>query len=380
MNAAENILARQPDGKELMAKGLTVLITDGESDTAFKVMTSLAMVPRIKIHVLSASTTRPRTRYSRFCSSYTFRPDGPEQGWFEQISDAVEEKRIQVILPVHAEAVRFASVWREQLSELAALPPLPDASVFDLAHDKGSLATFLHERGLPVPTTIPATHALDHPNLMFPALIKPRRLMGGEGIAVCPDKKTLKESIDAHRHELEDYIVQEFVGGRDFAATAFCRDGGILAHTLREFTAPRPRVFGPSCSVRYIDWPQLYEIVERLMFALRWDGIANVGFKYNERTQRPEILDFNPRFGGNTVSSAAAGVNFAWLSCLAALRLPLPESRRRLQEYMEIRDAVKRIMRKLKGQGGVIPNLLRETNLPFILRDPAPYLNRKCDR
>jgi D-aspartate ligase len=359
--------------------GLSVLIPDGEHDVAFKIITSLAQIPKIRIHVIS-SRQHPRARYSRFCSSFALRREGSEQKWFNQIREIVEQKQVQVILPAHAEAVRFASKWRKQLSEFAALPFLPETHAFDVAVEKGSLARFLYEHDLPTPRTVPAARALENPEIAFPLLIKPRYLCAGVGIQNCPDRRTLEEFISAHQHSLENYIVQEFVDGRDLGATMFCKDGEILAHTQRQWTRPGPRPFAPSLSVRLIHSAQLLEIVTRLMAALNWSGIANVGTRYNERTQRPEILDFNPRFGGNLMCSTAAGINFPYLSCLTALKLPLPESRYRLQEYMEIEDAANRIVRKLRGHSEVIPNLMRETNLQYILRDPVPYLNRKCER
>ncbi|MGH8726909.1 MAG: ATP-grasp domain-containing protein, partial [Burkholderiales bacterium] len=298
MNAAENVFVSQSGEKELVAEGLNVLIPDGEQDAAFKVLTSLALVPKIRVHIIS-SGKRPRTRYSRFTASYYVRRGTSEQEWFDQIREVVRHRRIDVILPVHAEAIGFACRWREQLAAVAALPFLPETWAFDIAFDKGTLANFLHEHNLPSPKTVPAARALDRPEIGFPLLIKPRRLSGGRGIQVCPDRKSLEEFVLTHQSSLEDYIVQEFIEGKDLCATLFCKDGKVLAHTLRQWTRPSPRPFAPSFSVRLIHHPQLSDVVERLMAALSWSGIANVGTRYNERTGRPEILDFNPRFGGN---------------------------------------------------------------------------------
>jgi len=47
---------------------------------------------------------------------------------------------------------------------------------------------------------------------------------------------------------------------------------------------------------------------------------------------------------------------------------------------MEVGNAPRRVLGKLKGNRGVVPNFLRETNLPFILRDPVPFFNRAIVR
>lgn len=91
---------------KVVLSGLSVLIPDGEHDVSFKIIISLAQIPKIRIHVIS-SREHPRTRYSRFCSSFALRRKGSEQDWFNQIRDIVEQKKVQVILPAHAEAIRF---------------------------------------------------------------------------------------------------------------------------------------------------------------------------------------------------------------------------------------------------------------------------------
>ncbi len=365
--------------RERTKEDLTVLIPDGEYEIAFKVMTCLAQIPGTKIHVIAAKK-HPRTRYSRFCASFSLRKPGGEAVRFEQMRDIVEDKQVDVILPAHLEAVRFVSAWRERLSAIAALPLLPETDAVDLTADKGTLASFLEKNDIPTPRTIAAALALQDPGITYPLLVKPRCSAAGSGIVYCEDETALRDFIQSHEDSLEHYIVQEFVEGRDRSCSVLCRDGEILAHTMHERALPRTRRFTPIFSIRLIECAQTYDIVKKLMSVLNWTGIANIGFRYNAERRSVQINDFNSRFWGNLVGSMTAGVNFPYLACLAALGRPLPESRYRLQEYMEVRDAVHRGVRKLKGHGDVLPNLMRETNLPFILRDPLPFVNRFINR
>lgn len=359
--------------------GLSVLIPDGEYEIAFKVMTCLAQAPGTKIHIISVKK-RARVRYSRFCSSFSLRKGGGEEVRFEQIRSIAERKHVDVILPAYLDAVRFVSARRQRFSEFAALPLLPESGAVDLATDKGSLAAFLETQGLPTPRTLPAAGALEDAQVTFPLMAKPRRAAGGTGIRYCENQGALQEFADTHKDCLDEYIVQEFVEGRDRSCSVLCDSGKILAYTIHERTTSQKSGFAPTFCIRLVSCAQTLDIVTRLMSALNWTGIANIGFRYNAQRQRTEIIDFNPRFWGNVVGSMAAGVNFPYLACLAALKRPLPQSQYRLQEYMEVRDVVKRARRKLKGSRDVIPNLMRETNLPFILRDPVPFLNRFIDR
>lgn len=359
---------------------LSVLIPDGEHDTSFKVMTCLAQVPKIRIHVLSNEKIT-RTRYSRFCASFHFRESGREDDWFEQIRIIAEKEAADVILPGSEAGTRFACAWRERLSEFMTLPPLPSLHFFDTAVDKGSLADFMRDRDLPTPRTVPAAQALDDPAITFPVLIKPRRSYSGIGIEAFHQRHELERFIHARRAALDSYIVQEFVVGGDVGCNVLCRGGEIVVYTVQRPMIPHPRPFAFSMCIRFVDCAETLRTVQRLMYALEWNGVANIDLKYSEARRRYEILDVNPRYWGTLIGSLTAGVNFPYLACLQGLNLPLPEPAYRLQScYMEVGNAVKSLLGKVKGNGGVVPNFVRETNLPFILRDPVPFLNRSIER
>lgn len=357
--------------------GLSVLIPDGEHDTSFKVMTCLAQIPKIRIHVISNESVT-RTRYSRFCRSFHLREERGEQDWFDQIRHVIEQRKVDVILPGSEMGTRFVCAWRDRLSPIVTLPPLPPLGVFDTAVDKGSLAGFLREHDLPTPKTIPAALALDDPKIVFPVLIKPNRSYSGIGIQLFHDRKTLAEFLQAHA--LDSYIVQEFVAGGDVGCNVLCRNGEILVHTLQRPIIPHPRPFSFSLCIRFVHCAETFGTVKRLVAALNWTGVANIDLRYNEAKRRYEILDMNPRYWGTLIGSLAAGVNFPYLACLEGLKMPLPEPNYQLRRYMEIGNAIKEALKKVKGKGGLIPDFFRETNLPFILRDPRPFLNRSISR
>ncbi|MGH8726910.1 MAG: ATP-grasp domain-containing protein [Burkholderiales bacterium] len=357
----------------------SVLIPDGEADLSFKVLTCLAQMPNVRVHVLS-SKKNPRSRFSRFCQSFHFRDRGTEEEWLQHINRVVRETGADVVLPVFETGTRFACVWRERLAQSAALPPLPSTGSFDLAADKGLFAEFLAKHELPHPRTVRLSVALDRSVDGFPVLIKPRRSNDGAGIRLCESRRVLEGFAASHADTLDEYIVQEFAEGGDASCSVLCRKGEILAYTIHRPIVLHARQFAASLCIKHVECDQTLATVKKLMSVLDWGGVANIDFRYNKRTQQREILEINPRFSGNVVGSLTAGVNLPHLACLSAMNAELPQTRYRLQNYMEVRDAIKMALRKLKGGGGIFPNLARETNLPFILRDPMPFLNRSIDR
>jgi predicted ATP-grasp superfamily ATP-dependent carboligase len=358
---------------------LSVLIPDGEHDTSFKVMTCLAQVPKTKIHVVSNREVT-RTRYSRFCESFRCREDSGEQEWFDEIRSVAEHHDVDVILPGSELGTRFVCGWSDRLRQVAGLPPLPQVSVFDTAVDKGSLADFLREHDLPTPNTVPAAAALDS-ELAFPVLIKPKRSYSGIGIQLFQDKRALENFVTAHRDAIDTYIVQEYVVGADVGCNVLCKQGETLVQTIQKPIVPHPRPFAFSLCIRFIECDKTLQTVSELMSALAWSGVANIDLKYSQARGRVEILDVNPRYWGTLIGSLTAGVNFPYLACLSALNRPWPKIDYRVQScFMEIGNAIKESLNKVKGNGGVIPDFFRETNLRFILRDPLPFLNRSIVR
>ncbi len=368
----------------LFAKGqevnhLSVLIPDGEDDLSFKVLTCLAQIPNIEIHVLS-SKKDPRARFSRFCRSFHFRDNVDAEQWFDHIENIVRSIGISVVLPVFEEGTRFVCAWRERIARIASLPVLPKLATFDLAIDKGSLSELLVRHELPHPRTAGLRQALQQGVDDFPVLIKPRRSNDGVGIRFCENIAAIEQFAASCGDALDDHIVQEYVEGRDLSCSVLCCNGKVLAYTIHQPIAAHSRPFAASLCIRHIHSTDILETTKKLMSVLGWSGVANIDFRYNERSERREILEINPRFSGNVVGSLTAGVNFPYLACLTALTEELPPFRYRLQNYMEIRDAIKMLGRKLKGKGGLVPNLARETNLPFIFRDPIPFFNRSIKR
>jgi predicted ATP-grasp superfamily ATP-dependent carboligase len=62
----------------------------------------------------------------------------------------------------------------------------------------------------------------------------------------------------------------------------------------------------------------------RLLKSLDWKGIAMVEWKIDVATQRPMLMEINPRFWGSLELAVRAGVDFPYLYALAAAGQPLP--------------------------------------------------------
>lgn len=359
------------------------MIPDAESDFTLFVVTCLAQSDAQNIYLLSSKAKSP-VRTSRFCTSSYIRSKDADEAWFDHIRRITRQVHVDVILPISEDGIRFASAWRGPLSKLAALPPLPRADFFDVVADKGLFANHAFRHRLPHPRTISdaSERTLEDQlcEISLPALVKPRRASNGVGIQYYDDEERLRDFVRTHQEVPGGYVVQEFVYGRDIDCSVLCKDGQILAYTMQQPTIDNPRRFAPPRGIKFVHDAQTLATVKELVSTLSWSGIGHIDMRFNERDRRIEIIEINPRYWASLLGSLIAGVNFPYLSCLTGLKENFPDPQYGLGEFMAVKEAAKQTLRKLTGRGVMLPNIMNQTMLPYIFRDPLPHLIRLVRR
>ncbi len=354
--------------------GISVLIIDGESDFALFVARCLTKVPNLELYILSNEAWVP-LRFSRHRCTYRNRviEHGDEQQ-LDVIRQTAERVGADVILPVDEPAVRFVSVHRRAIARVAALPPIPELDAFETLIDKWSLAQFLEENGIPGPATIlyTADSEFEHNlrDVQFPALIKPTRARGGEGIQRFD---TPHELLGVLSNVVEtsscQYVVQRFVHGYNVDCSVLCDNGKILAYTIQRGFLGGSQDFAASAGIGFIQHDQVYDVISRLVSAISFSGIAHVDLRYDNQEKRVKIIDVNARYWGSLIGSLVVGVNFPHLACLAALDVDFPLPTYHLERYLAPMVAVKQGIRKLLGRSE-LEFTFERTGLPYALGDP----------
>jgi len=359
-----------------MDRGLSVLIADGESDFALPVLRCLSRAPGVTVDVLSEDP-RPPVRYSRHRGRFiATEAQGDDETRLRGIRAAIRSCGAEILMPVGAEKARFVAAHRSALEGEVRLVPLPDAETLERADDKGLFAEFLRSHGLPCPSTVRckagAFDATSFSSLSFPVLVKPARGGFGRGIRLFERLETLMEYVES-RAERDELIVQSRVRGGDVDCSLLARDGRILAYTIQRPIVPGVRAFGAPLAIEFVHDDAVREVVERLVRALRWSGIAHVDLRYDEAEGGVKVIELNPRYWGSLLGSLVAGVNFPHLACLAAVGREFPEPEYRGVRYCGGKTAVRLLARRLKGRGGSALGI-EETGLGFTLRDPGPQV------
>jgi len=69
-----------------------------------------------------------------------------------------------------------------------------------------------------------------------------------------------------------------------------------LAYTIQRGVIPGRERFQPPAGIEFVHQEQVIKNVKRLMQALKWSGIVNIDFIYDENDKQAKILEVNPRY------------------------------------------------------------------------------------
>jgi D-aspartate ligase len=299
------------------------------------------------------------------------------EDYLEAIGRIVREEKIDLVLPVYEDAVRFVSVHRAELEQFCRCALTPPAELMDRLGDKWQAACLLGATTIPLPETILLTEQNIHDASVlprFPVLLKPLVGQGGRQVTLVGSREEFDRLHRLGSLTPGRQIVQRFVRGHDIDCSVLCRDGEILAHTIQSAVLRHPVPFAPAVGIQFAHDDQVLRIAREVMGHLRWNGVAHLDMRKDEDSGAVLLLEINPRFWMSVIGSVHAGVNFPYLACRAAMgeRFDPPVCREGPFVW-RFQTAVRLLLtgRALFGTGGLTPG---RTVLRYSLSDPGPDL------
>ncbi|MHA1132136.1 MAG: ATP-grasp domain-containing protein [Candidatus Helarchaeota archaeon] len=140
----------------------------------------------------------------------------------------------------------------------------------------------------------------------YPLVIKPKKTLGGVGIALIQNEQELQEFWERSPHELRNYYFQEYIQGSDISTTVV-GDGERykilsineqLIGTESSGTIARFKYCGNivpfNCTSEIAE--NLRIVSEKISKALKLSGIFGIDFVL--RGETPHFMEINPRFPG----------------------------------------------------------------------------------
>jgi D-aspartate ligase len=285
----------------------------------------------------------------------------------------------------------FLAAEAEELSSRFVFPQTALAVVEALASKEGMyrLAT---EHGMPTPgIAVPrdagdAEHAAE--TLAYPILVKPvysRPHVTYKGIAANP--RELMEHYRAleERPDEPNVLFQEYIPGRDEDVWIFNGYFDRMSRCVTAFTGVKlrqlPAHMGHCAIGELRQNAALIQQTERFLSAVGYQGIVDIGYRFDARDGRYKVLDVNPRLGGAFrlfVDRHGLDVARAAYLDLTGQAVPPPDPRDGRRWFREDSDLVAfRQYRRIEGLtvGGWLRTYRGvEEASTFSLTDPFPFI------
>jgi len=354
-----------------MTSRCNILIPDGDSTWALSVIQCLSQIEDYQIFVLS-NKKRTATKYSKYTFYYKFYERPQDTSWLEIINSEIEENAIDVIVPIAETEVSFFIRYRERISKLVSLIPLPNLTDFEIAINKRKLSEFANAHNISHPKSFHITSERDKqeilPKIQFPILIKPMTLKGGDGIEKVDSISKLQKRLE--KLSLPQFI-QEFIQGYDIDCSVLCLNGKILTYTIQKGNLKGDNLYAPQLGFDFLENEQVYSLVKDTISRLNWSGVAHLDLRYDNSVNSYKLIEINARFWGSIQGSTQAGINFPHLAVQCALNHPIDATEFQPLSYMRLKGVLKTINQR-PGFIFKTKYLMNNTEVNTFIKDPLP--------
>lgn len=222
--------------------------------------------------------------------------------YFAQLSELAKTTAATALVPTLDEELMVLASRGDELSRLGLATWLPTLSTLEQCLDKFLFSKILNESGIPTPATyLPEEMGAIESTSGF--VVKPRTGRGSRDVYRC---FTVKQAASVCEL-MPNPIVQPLVRGREFTADCLRWGEGQSICALRM----RDRVKGGmSVAGTTFHDPRVLTAVRDAIDAVMFEGPCCVqGFITTDPQEPVCITEINPRFGGGTVLSEAAGAD-----------------------------------------------------------------------
>jgi predicted ATP-grasp superfamily ATP-dependent carboligase len=248
-----------------------------------------------------------------------------------------------VLFPTRDDDLVFIDRFRKQLEPYFS-PVAPAGEALRVCLDKGATFTAAQGAGVAAPRTWtiegPADLERASREATFPCVLKPLSahhwrqganwdLVGARKAIGIASETELRAEYRAVAHADRRALVQEMIPGPDdrllIVACYVDRESRWIAGFNTRKVLQIPQGFGTGCIVESVACPELFERTVRLLQAIRFTGIAEVEYKWDEASDEYKLIEVNPRPWDQHRLGKAAGVDLMYLAYCehAGLRMPV---------------------------------------------------------
>ena len=229
------------------------------------------------------------------------------------------KEQVALLVPTRDGELAFFARHADAFAGAGTRVLVSSEAALQSCHEKRRFIDLCRRLGLPVPRTYAAGESPDR----WPVFVRPNRGAGGAGAARVHDQRTLDAARGAHA---DGVIVQECVSAPEYSVDVLSDFDG---HPLQAVARQRLHIRAGESTISRVERRAALESMSlRLCGALRIVGPAVVQ-AFDDDRDGPRFIEVNPRFGGASNLSIAAGLDsparlLALLQGDASAREPRP--------------------------------------------------------
>jgi D-aspartate ligase len=371
-------------------QALVPAIVMGGAQNALSVARNLA---RHGIEVIALNYPYEAVRFSRHARYMHLDGDGSPTAWERfLLGHESDHLRGSVLMACSDEAISIIINNSGVLSRKFLLEETDAALRRDLL-DKFKMYRRAQEAGIPTVGfwLVRSSEDLERsmPELRFPLIMKPlyspqARLLKSKAMLI-PDQTALTQRLSVATRLGVSIVLMEYIPGGDDRLCSYYTYLDEHGNPLVHFTKRTPRRFPVQSgdgSYHVIEWiPEAAELGLKFFRHLKFRGLGNIEFKWDERDGGLKTIEVNARFTASDCLIARSGVNLALITYNRITRRPQPpvlDYEQSLVMCRPIEDALAAWELRKRGELRLSEWIseLRVTNqLPFFeWLDPMPAL------
>lgn len=297
---------------------MSVIVTNAKNRIAYNIARSLGQKG---IHVFSSDFVSPAmtfaSRYSRGHFLYPS-PFREQEAFIDCLIENIVKLKAEVLIPAFEETFLIAK-YKDKLSKHVKLV-IPDYSQILTAHNKNKWEPIARKMGIPTPMNFPAIKLQNESHLVkelrFPVFVKPKQGGGGWGITQVNSAAELNKLLDFPTYSgcsWDRFFIQEKINGANYCVAMLFRQGEYRAKVTYKQLRNYPINTGQATYRISIRNKSAEDLFQKLLENLNWHGICQADFIVCKNSQRPYLIDVNPRFWGSVAQGIASGVDFPFL-------------------------------------------------------------------
>ena len=300
---------------------MSAIVTNASSVKSLVVTRSLG---RKVIKVTTTDNDRfSPTFFSKYSTHHFLSKDAEkaEADFIKTLLNQVKKRKTDVLIPVNSTETLLISKFKDKFTPFIKVP-FQDYSTMMLANNKDTLMGLAAELNIRSPKSYCFSDAHEIRNLAkslkYPQVIKLKDATSSVGISYVYSEEELiqkyKQTILKYNLHPSNYpIIQEYIPGNGYGVSTLFNKGDLRAIFVHKRLREYPITGGPSTLRESVRHPEMEKIAIKLLKHLNWHGVAMVEFKLDNRTNKPVLIEVNPRFWGSINQAVTSGVDFPYL-------------------------------------------------------------------